>query len=205
MELRKRIRDRRQRLLLALARRGNEDAFTQLYRELFPPVARYIRKRIQNREDAEDLCADVFKKFLGGLDRFDSSRGSVMTWVVCLARNAAIDEYRRKRPTINEFDTVSGPLAGTLPDAGPGPLHVLIGNEEMNRVRHALARQPSEIQEMFSLRFEQGLRVREVAEVMGLSPDAAKQRFARALRALREELAETGTSFRGEETCANTD
>jgi RNA polymerase sigma-70 factor (ECF subfamily) len=127
-----------------------------------------------------------------------------MTWVVCLARNAVIDEYRRKRPTIREFDTVSGPLAGTLPDARPGPLHVLIGNEDMMRVRHALTRQPSEIREMFSLRFEQGMRVREVAEVMGLSPDAAKQRFARALRALRKELAEKEASRRGEEPCANT-
>jgi RNA polymerase sigma-70 factor, ECF subfamily len=203
--LRKRIRDRRQRLLLALARRGNEDAFTQLYRELFPPVARYIQTRIQNRGDAEDLCADVFKKFLTGLDRFDPSCGSVMTWVVCLARNTVIDEYRRKRPTIRGFDTVSGLLAGTLPDGRPGPLHILIGDEEMKRVRQALARQPSEIREMFALRFDQGLRVREVAEVMGLSPDAAKQRFARALRVLRRELAETETSRRGEEPCADND
>jgi len=205
VELRKSIRDRRQRFLLALARRGNEDAFRQLYRELLPPVARYIRSRIQDRDVAEDLCADVFKKFLIGLDRFDPSRGSVMTWIVCLARNAVIDEYRSKRPTVRAFDTMSDPLAGTLPDPRPSPLHVLIGHEEMTRVRQALARQPSDVREMFALRFEQGMRVREVAEVVGLSPDAAKQRFARALRALRNELAETEIARRGEVPCANTD
>lgn len=205
VELQKRIRDQRQRLLLALARRGNEDAFKQLYRELFPTVTRYIRIRIRNPEDAEDLCSDVFQKFLAGLDQFDPSRGSVMTWVVCLARNAVIDEYRRKRPTFRELETVSGPLAAILPDTRPSALHALIGNEEMRRVRRALTRQPSELQEMFSLRFEQGMRVREVAQVMGLSPDAVKQRFARAFRALRQELAETEKPRRVEESCANTD
>jgi len=205
VELRKRIRDRRQRLLLALARRGSEDAFRQLYRDLFPPVARYVRARIPNQQDAEDLCADVFQKFLAGLDLFDPSRGSVMTWVVCLAHNAIIDEYRRKRPVSQGLETVSGPLAATLPDAQPSPLHDLIRIEELKRVRRALSRQPSELQEMFALRFEQGMRVREVAQVMGLNPDAAKQRFSRALRALREELAETEKSRKVEETCANTD
>jgi len=191
-------------LLLALARRGDADAFRRLYRELLPPVARYIQTRIQDRDAAEDLCADVFKKFLIGLNRFDPSRGSVMTWIVCLARNAVIDEYRRKQPTVRALDAVSGPLAGTLPDPRPSPLHILIGKDEMKRVRQALARQPAEVREMFSLRFEQGMRVREVATVMGLSPDAAKQRFARALRELRNELGEAETSSRGEEPCANT-
>ena len=205
MELRTTIRDRRQRLLVALARRGSEDAFKRLYRELYPPVAGYVRSRMRNPEDAEDLCADVFQKFVGGLDRFDPSRGSVMTWVVCLARNAVIDEYRRKRPACRELDTVGSQLAATLPDERPSQLHVLIGDEEMNRVRQALTHQPAEVQEMLSLRFEQGMRVREVAQVLGLSPDVAKQRFARALRALREELAEADASGRVEEPCANAD
>lgn len=205
LELRKRIRDRRHRLLLALARHGNEDAFRQLYRELYRPVALYIRRRTQNREDAEDLCSEVFRKFLVGLDRFDPSRGSVMGWVVAMAHNTLIDEYRRRGPPPQEFDSMSGPLAGALPDVRPGPLRVLIGREEMDSVRDALARQPSEIREMFSLRFEQDMRVREVAAVMGISPDAAKQRFARALRTLREDLAERKTSRRGEESCESTD
>jgi RNA polymerase sigma-70 factor (ECF subfamily) len=201
LDLRKRFRDRRQSLLLRLARRGNEDAFKRLYRELYAPVAAYIQSRVRNVEDAEDICSNVFKSFLLRLDAFDGSRGSVMTWVVAMARNAVIDHYRRTHRT----DERAEDLIDTLADRRPTPLQEMIGDEEMDRVRRVLARQSAETREMFALRFEQGLRVREVAEVMGLSPDAAKQRFARAFHKLQQELTEEDKPRRGEKPCAATD
>lgn len=203
--MQKEIRDRRQRLLLRLAVRGSEDAFKRLYRELFTPVARYIQIRVHNREESEDICSNVFRNFLLRLDSFDPKRGSVMTWVVIMARNAVIDHYRRRRPDSEGTERLSRNLADTLADERPGPLQAIINNEEIERVRRLLDRQPAEIREMFSLRFDQGLRVREVAEVMGLSPDAAKQRFARAFCKLQQELTDEDKPRRGEKPCAATD
>ena len=57
MDLRRKLRDRRQRLLLRLARGGSEEAFRRLYRELYDPVARYVEFRVRNREDAEDITS----------------------------------------------------------------------------------------------------------------------------------------------------
>jgi RNA polymerase sigma-70 factor (ECF subfamily) len=202
LDLRREIRDRRQRLLLHLARRGSEDAFKRLYRELFAPVARYIQIRVPNPEDAEDTCSNVFKSFLLRLDSFDRSRGSVMTWVVAMARNAVIDYHRRISGNVEHL---SATVIDTLADRQPSALQALIGDEEAEHVRRVLARQPAEIREMFSLRFEQGLRVREVAEVMGLSHDAAKQRFARTFRKLQQELTDEDKPRRGEKPCAATD
>jgi RNA polymerase sigma-70 factor (ECF subfamily) len=203
--LRKRFRDRRHSLLLQLARRGSEEAFRRLYRELYTPVVRYIQPRVHNPEDAEDICSEVFRSFLLRLDNFDGSRGSVMTWVVAMARNAVIDHYRHTRVTAKRAESLSGPLADTLADGQPGPLQAMINNEEADRIRRILARQPVETREMFSLRFEQGLRVKEVAEVMGLSTDATKQRFARAFRKIQQELTEQDKPRRGEKPCAATD
>jgi RNA polymerase sigma-70 factor (ECF subfamily) len=160
---------------------------------------------VHNPEDAEDTCANVFKSFLLRLDSFDGSRGSVMTWVVAMARNAVIDHYRRTRVTAERAEYLSDPLADTLADRQPGPLQAMISNEEADRIRRILARQPVETREMLSLRFEQGLRVQEVAEVMGLSPDATKQRFARAFRKIQQELTEQDKPRRGEKPCAATD
>jgi DNA-directed RNA polymerase specialized sigma24 family protein len=58
---------------------------------------------------------------------------------------------------------------------------------------------------MFALRFDQGLSVTEVAGVMGISRDAAKQRFARTLRRLKQELGEHDQPRRGEKPCTATD
>ena len=205
LDLRKKIRDRRQQLLLRLARRGSQDAFRHLYRELFTPVARYVQVRVRNREDAEDITSRVFRNFLLRLDRFDPSRGSVMTWIVTMARNAVIDQYRRARPASDDIERLDDATADTLADERASPLQKMIGDEEIERVRQCLNRQSAEIREMFSLRFEQGLRVREVAEVMGLSPDATKQRFSRAFRELQLELTDEEKPRRGEKPCAATD
>lgn len=204
MDLRKDMRDKRQRLWLALARRGNEDAFRRLYGELFHPVAAYVHGRVNNPQDAEDVTAQVFRNFLRHLDRYDSDKGSVMTWTLTMARNAVIDQLRRARPQAVDVDELADQLAGPW----AGPLNRLVRDEELQAISRHLARQPADIREMFALRFEQGLRVREVAEVMGLSPDAAKQRFARTIRKLQLQLRDedkgTGQS-KGESPCAATD
>jgi RNA polymerase sigma-70 factor (ECF subfamily) len=127
-----------------------------------------------------------------------------MTWTLTMARNAVIDQLRRARPQAVDVDELADQLAGPH----TGPLNRLVRDEELQAISRHLARQPADIREMFALRFEQGLRVREVAEVMGLSPDAAKQRFARTIRKLQLQLRDedkgTGQS-KGESPCAATD
>jgi len=95
-------------------------------------------------------------------------------------------------------------LAGTR----PGALQVLIQEEDLLRVQALLLKQTPEIREMFDLRFGQGLRVREVAAVMGIGPDAAKQRFARTLKQLQLQLRDeksTGSRRKGASPWAVTD
>lgn len=184
MELKKKLRDKRHSLWLLLARKGNEDAFKRLYREIYDPVAAYVKRRVVNEADAEDIIAEVFAKFLARLDSFDSKRGSVLTWVVTMARNTVIDHHRRSQPVTVDSDEMAELLAG----GGPGVLQTLIQTEDLLRVRALLLKQPAIIREMFDLRFGQGMRVKEVAQVVGLSPDAAKQRFARTFKQLQVEL-----------------
>lgn len=209
LDLRKKMRDRRQRIWLALARRGNEDAFRRLYRELFDPVAAYVRGRVGNREDAEDITAMVFRNFLLRLDSYQSVKGSVMTWVVTMARNAVIDHHRRDRRRVAEAEASDvHDLAELLAGAENCTLQNMVQDEELRAVHHHLAQQPPEIREMFALRFEQGLRVTEVAKVMGLSHDAAKQRFARTFRKLQLQLRDEDRVIgksKGESPCAATD
>ncbi len=187
-----------------LARKGNEEAFRRLYREIYDPVASYVNRRVKNTADAEDLTADIFHKFLMRLDSYDSSKGSVLTWIVSMARHGVIDHYRRKNPVTLDSHELADVLAGN----SPGVLQSLIQDENQRRVRTLLLKQPAEIREMFELRYGQGLRVREVAEVMGIGPDAAKQRFARTLKKFQLELKDDRNisgSPKGENSWAVTD
>ena len=190
MDLKRRLRDGRHSLWLRLARRGNEDAFRRLYGELYDPVAGYIAARSGNTHDAEDLTSQVFHRFLERLDRFETGRGSVMTWILAMARNAVIDHHRRldahgaSRRQAVPVEELADVLAADQRDS----LGSLIRDENLRQVDRLLRREPDEVREMFALRFGQGLRVREVAAVMNLGEDAVKQRFARTLKKIRLEL-----------------
>lgn len=200
------LRDARHRLLLELARRGNEDAFRRLYAELHDPVRRYVGARIRSEAEAEDLVATVFGRFVEGLAGFDAARGPVTAWVLGMARHAVIDHQRRRaayqgaRQATSLGDDLVVSLAAPQPDA----LAALIRDEESRAVVAWLGRQDGPTRELLELRYGQGLSCREVAQVLGLSTDAVKKRCERAVRQMRQELpTETLKEGTGGAPCMN--
>jgi len=173
-----------------LARRaadGDARAFTALYRRLHPVVHGYVARRIAIPSDAEDLVARVFQRMLEHLRRFDPARASVRGWVLGIARNAVIDHLRtRKQHTA--LDEVAELVllcdAPLLPDEA---------DERVVALRGQVAELPVITREMIALHFADGLSYREIGEVCGASEAAVKQRMARALRELRERLANKAT------------
>jgi len=191
LDLKRDIRDRRHRLWWRLARLGSEDAFRRLYGELYAPVWAFTAARVRGEADAEDLVGLVFQRFVENLDGYDAGRGSLLTWLLGMARNAIIDHHRRlaahgaaRRQTVDVAD-----LADVLAaDGGDDPLASLIDAERIGRVRRWLQRQAPEVREMFALRYGDGLSVAETARVLGLGEAAVKQRFVRTTRRIRQEL-----------------
>jgi RNA polymerase sigma-70 factor (ECF subfamily) len=177
------LRDARQRLLLRLALRGHTPSFRRLYRELSGPILRYLGSRLGNSADAEDVASEVFRKFVTRLDRYDSSRGNVQSWLFSMARSTLIDHLRRQQP-MQPLDAI----AETLADGCPDGLTQVLADEEARFASGLLLHHPPEVREMFSLHFAHGLSYREIATAMSLSEAAVKQRFARTLRALRQQL-----------------
>jgi RNA polymerase sigma-70 factor, ECF subfamily len=170
-----------QRRLVRRAAAGDVRAFTRLYRELHPVVYAYFGRRTSNRADAEDLTARVFERVVGRLDSYTPERGSVRTWVLAMARNALIDELRRRRPEASAAEHED-----ELADASLVPSRALDQDEAAAIVRELLADLSPSTREIFALRFADGLRHSEIAALLGLNEAAVKQRVSRVLRALRE-------------------
>jgi RNA polymerase sigma-70 factor (ECF subfamily) len=151
-----------------------------LYRALYGPVSRYVRRRVPSAADAEELVGQVFFRLLESLDRIEPRKGSVLVYALSMARNALVDEARSRVGRVPEE------AAAEVPDAGAGPLERLLGEENAERVRAELAGLPAETRELLMLRFGDGLRFGEISQVMGLSEAAVRQRTSRAVRELRE-------------------
>jgi RNA polymerase sigma-70 factor (ECF subfamily) len=167
--------------LATKAARGDGRAFRDLYRELHPSVARFVGRRVASGADADDLVAKVFHKLVENLERFDEGKAGVRTWVLTMARNAVIDHYRTHKISVSVDE-----LADRLSDGDGGPLQALVDDEEVRAVHELMAGYPADVQRILSMRYGDGLRHREIAQLMNMSEAAVKQRISRTIRDMRE-------------------
>jgi len=105
--------------LVARSQRGDREAFRDLYRALYAPVSRYLRRRVPSATDAEELAGQVFFRLLESLDRIDPRKGSVLVYALSMARNALVDDARSRAGMVPEE------AAAAVPDLGAGPLERL--------------------------------------------------------------------------------
>jgi RNA polymerase sigma-70 factor (ECF subfamily) len=158
---------------------GDRRAFTGLYRELHPLVARFVARRVDSRADAEELVAEVFRRVVEHLGDFDPERGTVRAWVLRIARNAIIDHYRTRKSPV-ALEAIADGLRETS-----GPLEHMIADERTARVRALLAECPEETRKLLAMRYGDGLRHAEIAQLLGLREAAVRKRISRAVRELR--------------------
>jgi RNA polymerase sigma-70 factor (ECF subfamily) len=168
--------------LLSRARAGDQQAFRAIYDQYFAPVYNFIRLRVQDGDEAQDLAADVFLDFFLAL-RGRAPRLSLRAWLFRVARNKIYDHYGRQRqlPTaaLEEWVPVTGEY---------GPEAQFMARAEVQQVRAALRQLPADHQEVLLLRFGQGLSLDQTADLMDKSISAVKSLQFRAVEALRKRL-----------------
>ena len=168
--------------LVEASRRGDSEAFGQLFDHFHGPLYRYIVSRVHRPSDAEDLTQLVFVKALEALPRYQSRGVPFGGWLFRLARNTVID-FVRTRHDHAELDSIAE-RRGT--DAGPD--EIAVNREDLDAVRVALAALTEEQRETIALRFFAGLSAREAAEAMGKQEGTIRGLQFRAIAALRREL-----------------
>ncbi|HXX31708.1 MAG TPA: sigma-70 family RNA polymerase sigma factor [Myxococcaceae bacterium] len=171
---------RREDRWLERARSGDRGAFVRLYRSLYPPLYRFVARRVARPEDAEDVVGRLFEMLVARLDTVDTARGHVRTFLLAAARNALVDAARARREALD------------LEAAEPNllelrtPLDRVLEHERAAALRARVAALGAEEQRLLGLRYGDGLGHREIAALLGLSPAAVRQRLSRTVRSLRE-------------------
>ncbi len=153
---------------------------TRLYTEYRDRVLGYIRARVNNRDDAEDLCQDVFEKVFRAADRYDSEKAAPGTWIYAITRNAVIDYFRRNRPAEElPEDLASDEL----------PEDAVMQTALLDALAAALEKLPDELADIVVARYYDRLPLTEIAERLGMSYGIVKLRHNKALKLLRAALA----------------
>lgn len=153
---------------------------TRLYTEYRERVFGYIYARVRSREEAEDICQDVFLRALRASDRYDAGKAAPGTWIYAITRNAVIDYWRRSRPTEELPEDLSD---DSLPEDR------VMQTALLEELAAALEKLPDELTDVIVLRYYDSLPLTEIAEKLGMSYGMVKIRHNKALSLLRAALA----------------
>lgn len=164
------------------------DAFMHLYDHYFPRIHAYVRYRIQNAQDAEDLIADTFFEAIRKLRHFKwRNQGSFAAWVFRIAHNLIVDYYRKHKIVSLPLDS-SDNLA-ELTNHTPLPEDILTQEETFQRIRTLVVSLSPRRQEIITLKFFGGLRNCEIADILGLDERTVASHLSRGLQDLQRSYA----------------
>lgn len=137
-------------------------------------------------EAAEEVVQDVFERVWREARSYRAERGSVRTWLLAIARNAAIDRYRRGGSKRGQ----ERPLEEGAERADPEAEALLERAVRSERVRAALAQLPPEQRTVIALSFYGGLAQSEIARRLGIPLGTVKARARLGMAKLRGALAD---------------
>lgn len=139
-------------------------------------IARYIRGKIANEQEAEDLTSEVFVKVFHRLSDFDESKSSLSTWIYTITRNTVTDYFR----TAKRFCELSEEVC-----AEDNIEERLLNEEALELLAEALERLAKFERDIIILHYYSGKTLKSIAEVMNLSYSYVKLLHAGALKKLR--------------------
>jgi RNA polymerase sigma-70 factor, ECF subfamily len=160
---------------------GDSRAATRLVGKHSQALARFAAS-IGEREGVEELVQDTFVRAFAALDSF-KGESSFRTWLFSIERRLMLDRRRAERRTretvpVEESDSVSE----------YGALDSLIADEAQERVRRSLEALSPTQREVFTLRVQQGMSYKEIAEVVGSTEGAARVHYPNAIQRVKEFL-----------------
>jgi RNA polymerase sigma-70 factor (ECF subfamily) len=172
--------------LLARARLGDEDAFTELYRQHLGPV-RGMARGILRRNDVEDICQDIFLLAFTRLQGF-AENSTFRSWITRIAINQCLVELRARTQVTNG----DGRLV-QVDDAGALDYHFLGTKDvQLEGVPHRfdlarlLRRLSPQQRRVLTMAYLENVPDLEIAEILGISQSAVKSSIHLAKRRARE-------------------
>ena len=184
-------REAEERRLIEAAQ-SDPACFADVYENYFELVYAYVARRVRNRDEAEDLTAEVFRKALANLPRFKWRGAPFAAWLFRIASNMIADRAKRVAKEVS-LDESGATARGGSPRVSKGAntsQQTDLADSERRALLFQLVDELAEDQcRVLVMRFAEEKSIREIALALGRSEGAVKQLQFRALGNLRAQLA----------------
>jgi RNA polymerase sigma-70 factor (ECF subfamily) len=164
--------------------------FADVYQDHLAAVWRYVRSRIWRYHDSQDVTAEVFTRAWRSWPSYDPRRGPVAPWLFRIAQRTVVDFQRRHADREPVPASGSDTLERVRTSVIEGLDAALLDDEVLTRLGWALAELSERERDCVALRFAGGLKMAEIAEVLGTSTAATKMAVSRAIRHLADAMAQ---------------
>jgi RNA polymerase sigma-70 factor, ECF subfamily len=175
--LKDRSQDAGERRLVEAAQK-DPSRFAELYENNFERVYAYVARRVGNREEAQDLTAEVFHQAFANLARFEWRGLPFAAWLLRIASNAIADNWKSKareqgNPSSDELLSHDIDMEDV---------------EQRSKLYRLVTTLPGDQRRVIEMRFAQEKSIREIAKALGRTGGAIKQLQFRGLESLRAQL-----------------
>lgn len=168
--------------IVAKAIAGDDSALTTIYETFQPKIQRFLYYRVGDPLAAEDLTTEVFLRVIEKIPKYRIKDVPLQAWIFQIARNLAVDYFRRQSIRSHlELDP-------TLPANGDGPDTQVARQLAGEHLKAALGQLTDGQSDVLTLRFISGLSIAETAQTLNKSESAVKALQARGLEALHRVL-----------------
>ena len=173
---------------IAALKNGDLGALEVLMAQYQHRLYRYLLRLTQDPAAAEDLFQVTWLRVIDKIGRYDARR-QFTPWLFAVARNLAIDHLRQRRDASLDVPQESGSTpAERIVAPGMNPLEQLLEFERGTLLAAAIAEMPVIHRDVLTLRFEEDMKLEEIAEVSEIPLSTVKSRLLRAMESLRRRL-----------------
>jgi RNA polymerase sigma-70 factor, ECF subfamily len=169
--------------LLGLVARGDQEAFSRVYDAVCGPVLGLVRAVLRDPAQSEEVTQEVLIEVWRTAARFQSSRGSAMTWILTLAHRRAVDRVRSAQAATDRERRAALLEQTPAYDEVTEQVEARLEREQVRRCLRGL----TELQrQSVTLAYYRGLAYREVAELLSVPLGTVKTRLRDGLIRLRD-------------------
>jgi RNA polymerase sigma-70 factor (ECF subfamily) len=169
---------------------GSSEAMATLYRRHGGLVYRFTLRMSRDAAVAEEITQEVFLALLSQMDRFDTERGALSTWLCGIARRQLWKHLERR----GHVDPAQEDGALELEYRGDGPVELLLRGETVAVVRAGLDELPAGLREVIILCAFEEMSYEQAAQVLGVPVGTVRSRLHRAKARLADAVSVGMTS-----------
>lgn len=163
---------------------GDQQAFELLFRKLYVRLCKFSYKFLNDTEEAQEIVQEVFTKIWEGREDIDPEE-SLKSYLFKIVQNLSLNRLKRKKVESRYIEIYKLVYNDNLEFSAH---ESLLARELEEQIALSIGHLPNECRKIFQLSRNEGLKYREIADVLHISIKTVETQMSKALRSLRVEL-----------------